>query len=86
MRLTRVEPVDALAVGDETLLLFESQLVRLSPLAQAIFDLAAGGASVDDLAAELERRFGAPPEGTVRAATLAAVEELVGLGVVRRDD
>ena len=73
-----------LVVGEETLLLFEHRLVRLSPLAQAIFE-AADCASEDALAAALERRFGAPADGDALEATRAAVADLEELGVVTRE-
>jgi hypothetical protein len=59
-----------------------ADLVRLSPLGAAIRELAEPGISLQDLTAELERRFGAPPEADLAEATLEYASSLVDNGLV----
>lgn len=82
MILQRVEPVDVLARPEGTLLLYERELVRLSPLGGEIFAGAARPVPLEDLADRLAAAFGAP-EGDLLDATRVAVQQLVTMGVLR---
>jgi hypothetical protein len=80
--IRRIEPVDLLRVDDTTLMLYETRLVQLSALAAAIYDLVSEGMTMDALTRHLEEEFGTPPDSTPLEATSAAVEDLVGQGIV----
>lgn len=86
MTVIRLEPVDRLTDGEDTLLLYPDRLVRLGPIGAAIFDLAAGRVSLPRLARLLEQRFGTPAGVSVAEATRAAVDDLLGQRVLRRVD
>ena len=78
----RIEPVDLLRIGDTTLLLYETRLVRLSPLGGAIYEMAVVCIDVDDLTRDLVKVFGPPPDSTPGEATWAAVGDLAEVGVL----
>jgi len=82
-RYTRREVLDVLpADGEALVLLANSRLARLSPIGWACYEALEVPATLGDLAAELERRFGPPPEGDALTAVTAVVEELVRAGVL----
>lgn len=83
MIVQHVPPVDRLRTHGADLLLYERRLVRLSDLGSAIVDLTAEPTDTDELAADLQRRFGAPESGDPAAATRTAAEALVADGVLR---
>jgi len=86
-RYRRVEPLDALVVdGEAVLLLPPDQVVRLSALGTAIFNVTAGPTTVDDLAPAIEARFGAPGDGDTRTALAGVLYDLVAAGVLERVD
>lgn len=75
--------VDILEVDGEALVLLEdSRVVRLSPIATAILDLTATAREVDDLAAAVEDRFGPPDDGGTTEAVRGVVADLVVAGVL----
>ncbi len=78
----RVEPVDALFRDDRALLLYDRELVELSPLGAEVFRATTGPTTVTALAEHLGAVFG-PPPGDPVAATAAVVAELVDRGVLR---
>lgn len=84
----RIEPIDTLAVDGEAILLLEpDQVVRLSPIAAAVFELAAAGASFGSLLEQIEEQFGVPAEGDASDALQVILDDLVQAGVlVRWDD
>ena len=55
---------------------------RISPLGTAIRERAAEGATLAELADELEARFGAPPDGDTEQLTRAAVDVLLEAGLL----
>ena len=74
-RFVRREVRDVLvAEGEAIVLLVNSRVARLSAIGTACFEVLEDPRSVEDLAAEIEDRFGAPPEGE----TLTAVEAVPG--------
>lgn len=75
--MRRREPADRLTREGETLLLYERQVVRLGPIGSAIFETAAAPVELAELAEALEAAFGAPPDGSLLAATTAAVADLL---------
>lgn len=77
MRVRRREPADRLTRDGETLLLYERQVVRLGPIGSAIYETAAAPVELAQLAEALEATFGAPPDGSLLAATTAAVQDLL---------
>lgn len=84
-RYRRIEPLDVLTDGEALLLLPPDQVVRLSPIATALFEATAHPTSLDSLATLIEAAFG-PPEGTTTTAALAPVlADLVESGILERD-
>ncbi|KRE43449.1 hypothetical protein [Knoellia sp. Soil729] len=84
MRVQRWEPTDALLRDDVALVFVRGTVVRLSELSTAIFTLTEDPIAVDDLAAELKTRFGAPKTGSTLDATKDAVADLIRNGILRR--
>lgn len=78
----RRTPADALEVGGESLVLLGDRVVRLSPIATAVFGLTATARTVVELAVALEERFGAPADGETVDAAAVVVEELVAVGAL----
>lgn len=86
-RYTRREVIDVLpADGEALVLLANSRLARLSAIGWACYEALEVPATIGDLAAELEHRFGPPPEGDALTAVTAVVEELVRAGVLAEAD
>lgn len=82
-RYTRREVLDVLpADGEALVLLANSRVARLSAIGWACYELLEEPATIGDLAAELERRFGPPLEGETLTAVTAVLEELVRAGVL----
>ena len=82
-RYTRREVIDVLpADGEALVLLANSRVARLSAIGWACYEALEVPATIGDLAAELEHRFGPPPEGDALTAVTAVVEELVRAGVL----
>lgn len=82
-RYARRPVLDVLtADGEALVLLADSRVARLSPIGAACFELLAQPATVTELAAELERRFGPPTEGSTVQAVQAVIDELVTAGLV----
>lgn len=81
---TRV--LDELVTDDGAVLLVSiahgHRVLRVSPLAQAVRELARDGMSLSDLETEVAHRFGRPPTSTVEEAMVVVVESLVEQGVV----
>lgn len=83
----RIEPLDALVVDGEALLLLEpDQVVRLSPIATAVFQITAAGASLESLLIQVEERFGSPADGDAETALQAILDDLVQASVLARGD
>lgn len=86
-RYTRREVIDVLpADGEALVLLANSRVARLSAIGWACYEVLEVPATIGDLAAELEHRFGPPPEGDALTAVTAVVEELVRAGVLADAD
>lgn len=82
-RFVRREVRDVLvAEGEAIVLLVNSRVARLSAIGTACFELLEDPKSVEDLAAEVEERFGAPPEGETLAAVESVLGELVKAGLI----
>lgn len=80
--IRRAELTDFLVVDGESLVIRDETVYRLGHVATAIVALAAEETSVEALAAALEPRFGAPPEGTLEDAVEAQVSELRAAGLL----
>ena len=80
---------DALVGDGGAVVLVESssghQVVRISPMGQAVREMAAVGVPMSRLTKELVGRFGAA-DGDAATAVEALVAELVSAGLVRVDD
>lgn len=81
MTIRLIPPVDQLSRDDGALLLYEGNLLRLSPIAAAVADLARDGIDFEHLVTSLEARFGVPDTGSTKA-TRAIVTELIDRGVI----
>jgi len=79
----RRTPADVLEVDGESLVLLGDRVVRLSPIATAVFGLTATPRTVAELAVALEEMFGAPADGGTVDAAAAVVEELVAVGALQ---
>lgn len=83
----RNEPLDALVVDGEALLLLEpDQVVQLSPIATAVFQMTATEVSRDSLLREVEEQFGSPADGDAEDALQTILDDLVQAGVLTRGD
>ncbi|WP_404381891.1 hypothetical protein LL946_14640 [Knoellia locipacati] len=78
------EVTDLLTRDGVTVVMARGQLVRLSPLSAMILALAEERIEYDELARQLEERFGAPEGRSALDATKDAVTEMIRLGVLRR--
>lgn len=78
----RRKPADVLEVDAASLVLLGDRVVRLSPIATAVFGLTAAPRTVAELAVVLEEMFGAPANGGTVDAAAAVVEELVAVGAL----
>ncbi|MCJ1688910.1 hypothetical protein [Rathayibacter sp. VKM Ac-2927] len=84
--LRRAEVDDALALPSGELLVFrQNTVIRLAGIGPVLWRSAAGGADLPDLVAAVLAELGGPPEGIdASTAVSAAVDELLGLGVIAR--
>lgn len=84
-RYVRTEPIDALEVDGESLLLLPpDQVVRLSPIGTAIFAATAHPASLEAVTALVEGQFGTPGDVDARAAVQEFCDALVEAGVLEQ--
>ncbi|VEI02999.1 Uncharacterised protein [Acidipropionibacterium jensenii] len=82
MKVRLAPPRDLLVQDDAALLLYPSELIRLSGLGTAIVELTENPISIADLATALQIQFGNPEDLSIREATKAAVSTLVERGVL----
>lgn len=75
---------DELHRGGESLVLLDGQVHRVSALGTLLRERATGPVTLEDLAAALEERFGAPPQGRALDLTREAVDALLGAGLLER--
>lgn len=83
----RREPLDSLVVDGEALLLLPpDQVVRLSPIGAAIFEVTSAAVSLDDIANAVVARFGSPVDGEVSEVLPEMLDRLVEMGVLEMVD
>ena len=82
-RVVRVEPVDSLPVDDGLLLLYEREVIKVATLGQVIFDYCDEPRTASQVAAELARECGEPPDAELEAATRTILDDLLSSGVLR---
>ncbi|MBT2538252.1 ATP-binding protein [Arthrobacter sp. ISL-69] len=80
--IRRVDPQDAVAVGDDLLVMLDAEIVRLSGIGRAIWEATAAAVPLDQLAEEVGVRHGRP-EG-YQAAVTAAVGQLIAKSVLEQ--
>ena len=80
--IRRADPKDAVAVGDDLLLMLDTEIVRLSGIGPVIWEAAATAVPLDRLAEEVGNRHGRP-EG-YQAAVAAAVGQLIAQSVLEQ--
>lgn len=81
-RVWTVPAHDELHRDGEALVLHDGQVRRISPLGTVIRERASAGASLEELTAELEERFGTPPGGDATTLTREAVTVLLDAGLL----
>jgi hypothetical protein len=86
MRVRRTPVTDRFVDDDESVVLVDHVVVRLSALPTAILEAAEKWTEVTDLAAMLERQFGSPSDDEdALAATERTLRELQDNGLIERD-
>lgn len=79
----RTQPAhDELHRDGESLVLLDGEVKRVSPLGTLIRERARHGVTLTELAGALEEAFGLPPEGDITEVTAAAVNDLMGAGLL----
>ena len=73
---------DAVAIGDDLLVMLDNEVVRLSGIGPAVWEACAGPANLEQITSHVCRVHG-QPEG-YRAAIAAAVEELLAKSILER--
>ncbi|GAA4407670.1 hypothetical protein GCM10023168_23970 [Fodinibacter luteus] len=82
MRLQRREAIDVLERDGETVVLLGNRIVKLSELSAAIYALTQQPTELEQIARDLEARFGGPTDRSSLDATKDAVADLVHHGVL----
>lgn len=82
----RIEPLDVLTDddGEALLLLPPDRVVRLSPIAAAVFAATAHPTRLDGLVTVVEAHFGPPTDDTTAAALGQLLDDLVAANVLER--
>jgi hypothetical protein len=84
-RLQAAPVVDELVTHEGAAVLLggtESVVMRLSPMGQAIRELASESISLQELVARLHERFGPPPDGDQFLMVRSMVDEMVERGII----
>ena len=85
LRYTRTEPIDALEIDGESLLLLPpDRVVRLSPIGTAIFAATIRPTPVETITTLVEAQFGTPEDGDAFAAVHEFCDALVQAGVLEQ--
>jgi hypothetical protein len=82
MRFVRGEVRDAYSRDGETVLMIDTTVLLLSPLASVIWDSCDSPASADEIEVVATGVFGAPPDGNARSHVDAALESLKSVGAI----
>jgi hypothetical protein len=86
MRARRLEIIDQVVEGDESVVLVGHTVIRLSPLATALLAELEEWTASSALTAAMTDVFGPPPEGTdAVAAVEAALMDMAGQGLIEHD-
>jgi hypothetical protein len=88
MKVRRLPSHDLLVDGDQSAVYVDDSVVVLSPISTAVLTALSDDAWFDlaEIAASVEARFGAPPEGSVFEGICAVVDQLAETGLVERVD
>jgi hypothetical protein len=88
MKVRRLPCHDLIVDGDQSAVYVEDSVVVLSPISTAVLTELHVDAweDVSEVAAAIESRFGAPPEGSVFDGVCAVIAELSATGLVERVD
>lgn len=79
----RCKPLDVLEIDGESLVLLPGgQMVRLSPIATAVFRLTEAPRTVESIASVLEESFGTPEAAPTIDATRSLIADLARAGLV----
>lgn len=79
----RCEPLDVLEIDGESLVLLpDGVMVRLSPIATAVFRLTEAPSTVESIATVLEESFGVPEAVPTLDATRLLIADLALAGLV----
>ena len=85
MRVRAQQVLDEVVRGDEAVVLWAGQILRVSPLAHSIRELSRDWIEVSDLAVALAERHGAP-DGDLEEALTPGVADLASAGLVETRD
>lgn len=84
MRVVRGEVRDAYSRDGETVLMIDTTVMLLSPLASLIWESCDPAASIDDLVAVTVEAFGTPPDGDARSHVTTVLDALESAGAIRQ--
>lgn len=84
MRVVRGEVRDAYSRDGETVLMIDTTVMLLSPLASLIWDVCDSARTEDELVAVLVDAFGAPPGGDPLTYVRETIESLEAAGALSR--
>lgn len=86
MKVRRLPCHDLVVDGDQSAVYVEDSVVVLSPISTAVLTALSDDAWFDvaEIAASVEARFGAPPEGSVLDGVCTVIEELAATGLLER--
>ncbi|QQY15943.1 nitrate ABC transporter [Cutibacterium avidum] len=76
MLISRADVTDIWFEEGEALVIVEDSVMRLSPLAVAIWDVLEAPLELEELGSELEALIGPPPQGTMTEILTTTVEDL----------
>lgn len=86
VRVRAVAAHDELHRGDDSLVLLQGRVHRVSSLGTLLRERARRPVTLEELAAALEEALGPPPEGSALDLTRQAVDALLGAGLLERVD
>ncbi|USQ76204.1 hypothetical protein [Ornithinimicrobium cryptoxanthini] len=85
MRVRAQQVLDEVVRGDEAVVLWDGQILRVSALAHSIRELSRDWIELSDLAVALAQRHGAP-DGDLMDALTPVVADLASAGLVETRD
>jgi hypothetical protein len=81
-RIQRIDPRDAVAIGDELLVMLDDEIVRLSGIGPAVWEACDGSLTLNEIAEYVGTKHGTPKG--YRDAVAKAVEQLIAKSILER--